>query len=187
MSGRASSASTPPIEPLIGTAKLGPVLWQLPERFQRDDQRLARCATHAARRTSLLRVSPPELVRRRRLRAAARASRGARDRRPSTATLSDPRADHKLDLRANALRARGRRQLLRGRARGLAASTRAVADERRGVRLFQQRLGGVRGTQRTPAARATDVSGTRVLRPSSVRARLGASLRADRIRPPRGG
>jgi len=29
------------IEPLIGTPKLGPVLWQLPERFERDDERLA--------------------------------------------------------------------------------------------------------------------------------------------------
>jgi uncharacterized protein YecE (DUF72 family) len=29
------------IEPLVGTPKLGPVLWQLPERFERDDERLA--------------------------------------------------------------------------------------------------------------------------------------------------
>jgi uncharacterized protein YecE (DUF72 family) len=29
------------IEPLIGSPKLGPVLWQLPERFQRDVPRLA--------------------------------------------------------------------------------------------------------------------------------------------------
>jgi uncharacterized protein YecE (DUF72 family) len=29
------------IEPLIGTRKLGPVLWQLPENFHRDDERLA--------------------------------------------------------------------------------------------------------------------------------------------------
>jgi uncharacterized protein YecE (DUF72 family) len=29
------------IEPLVGTAKLGPVLWQLPESFRRDDERLA--------------------------------------------------------------------------------------------------------------------------------------------------
>jgi uncharacterized protein YecE (DUF72 family) len=29
------------IEPLVGTTKLGPVLWQLPERFVRDDDRLA--------------------------------------------------------------------------------------------------------------------------------------------------
>ncbi len=30
------------IEPLVEAGKLGPVLWQLPERFRRDDYRLAR-------------------------------------------------------------------------------------------------------------------------------------------------
>jgi uncharacterized protein YecE (DUF72 family) len=29
------------IEPLVGTPKLGPVVWQLPENFHRDDDRLA--------------------------------------------------------------------------------------------------------------------------------------------------
>ena len=29
------------LEPLVGTPKLGPVLWQLPENFHRDDDRLA--------------------------------------------------------------------------------------------------------------------------------------------------
>jgi uncharacterized protein YecE (DUF72 family) len=29
------------IEPLVGTPRLGPVLWQLPENFHRDDDRLA--------------------------------------------------------------------------------------------------------------------------------------------------
>jgi uncharacterized protein YecE (DUF72 family) len=29
------------IEPLVGSPKLGPVLWQLPENFRRDDERLA--------------------------------------------------------------------------------------------------------------------------------------------------
>ena len=29
------------IDPLVGTPKLGPVLWQLPENFHRDDERLA--------------------------------------------------------------------------------------------------------------------------------------------------
>jgi uncharacterized protein YecE (DUF72 family) len=37
------------IEPLVGTPKLGPVLWQLPGTFQRDDERLA----------SALRALPP--------------------------------------------------------------------------------------------------------------------------------
>jgi uncharacterized protein YecE (DUF72 family) len=29
------------IQPLVGTPKLGPILWQLPENFRRDDERLA--------------------------------------------------------------------------------------------------------------------------------------------------
>jgi uncharacterized protein YecE (DUF72 family) len=29
------------IEPLVGTPKLGPIVWQLPPNFQRDDERLA--------------------------------------------------------------------------------------------------------------------------------------------------
>ena len=29
------------VDPLVGTPKLGPVLWQLPPNFQRDDERLA--------------------------------------------------------------------------------------------------------------------------------------------------
>jgi uncharacterized protein YecE (DUF72 family) len=30
------------IEPLVGSPKLGPILWQLPSNFKRDDERLAR-------------------------------------------------------------------------------------------------------------------------------------------------
>ena len=33
------------VEPLLGTPKLGPVLWQLPENFHRDDERLANALT----------------------------------------------------------------------------------------------------------------------------------------------
>jgi uncharacterized protein YecE (DUF72 family) len=33
------------VEPLVGTPKLGPVLWQLPESFHRDDERLAAALT----------------------------------------------------------------------------------------------------------------------------------------------
>ncbi|MDX6675250.1 MAG: hypothetical protein QOH11_2668, partial [Solirubrobacteraceae bacterium] len=29
------------IEPLVGTPKLGPIVWQLPANFHRDDERLA--------------------------------------------------------------------------------------------------------------------------------------------------
>ena len=51
------------IEPLIEHRRLGPVLWQLPANFKRDDERLERLAGGAARGDAHDRVSPPELVR----------------------------------------------------------------------------------------------------------------------------
>ncbi len=38
-----------PLEPLIEAGRLGPVLWQLPENFHRDDERLARWLRAPAR------------------------------------------------------------------------------------------------------------------------------------------
>ena len=60
------------IRPLAGSPKLGPVLWQLPPTFRRDDDRLAAALELPAARTPLLRVPPRELVHGRGLRAAAR-------------------------------------------------------------------------------------------------------------------
>ncbi len=37
------------LEPLLGTAKMGPVLWQLPPNFRRDDDRLAAALEHLPR------------------------------------------------------------------------------------------------------------------------------------------
>ena len=37
------------IEPLVGTPKLGPILWQLPENFHRDDDRLATASREGRR------------------------------------------------------------------------------------------------------------------------------------------
>ena len=65
------------IEPLVEAGKLGPVLWQLPANFHCDLERLRRGARAASRRPALLRVPPPELVQRRRLRGCC-ARRGAR-------------------------------------------------------------------------------------------------------------
>jgi uncharacterized protein YecE (DUF72 family) len=39
--GRGVERFTAPLEPLATAGKLGPVLWQLPETFRRDDERLA--------------------------------------------------------------------------------------------------------------------------------------------------
>ena len=54
-----------PLEPLRRSRRLGPVLWQLPENFERDDDLLGEALGGAAGR-SLLRVPAPELVPRRR-------------------------------------------------------------------------------------------------------------------------
>lgn len=40
--GRGLERFYEPLAPLVEAGKLGPVLWQLPETFQRDDERLAR-------------------------------------------------------------------------------------------------------------------------------------------------
>ena len=37
------------IDPLLCSSKLGPILWQLPPNFQRDDERLAHALTHLPR------------------------------------------------------------------------------------------------------------------------------------------
>lgn len=39
--GRGVQRLYEPLQPLIDAGRLGPVLWQLPERFTRDDERLA--------------------------------------------------------------------------------------------------------------------------------------------------
>ena len=52
-----------PLEPLAESGKLGPVLWQLPGDFQRDDGRLAGLLGAAAAGPSRDRVPPPQLVR----------------------------------------------------------------------------------------------------------------------------
>ena len=137
------------IEPLLATPKMGPLLWQLPANFQRDDERLAQALDVAAALAALHRVPAPELVRARGDRDAARAQGRARDRRPPRAAVSTPRADRRLDLRAHAPRpSRPPRQLLDQRARDLGAADRRLAPARRGVRLLQQRQGGVRDPQR---------------------------------------
>ena len=53
------------------SGKLGPVLWQFPATFHRDDERLASAACGAASGTACVRVPARELVCGGRLRAAA--------------------------------------------------------------------------------------------------------------------
>ena len=55
-----------PLEPLLATPKMGPLLWQLPANFHRDDERLAEALAVLPEAAQLHRVSPSELVRARR-------------------------------------------------------------------------------------------------------------------------
>ena len=102
-----------PLEPLIESGRLGPVLWQLPENFHRDDARL-----HAwlellpqGRHTIEFRHASwfvPEVM------AALRAHQVALTIADHPkAAVSDARGDRAVALRALSLRqARARRQLL---------------------------------------------------------------------------
>ena len=62
------------IEPLADSPKLGPVLWQLPPSFRRDDERLAQALEQLPPGRHCFEFRDDELVRGRGLRAAARAT-----------------------------------------------------------------------------------------------------------------
>ena len=94
---RAATRYFKAIKPLADSSKLGPVLWQLPANFKRDDERLGAALARASGGASLLRVSPPELVRPGGVRAPAAPPSRARDRRRPGAPLPEPRDHHRLD------------------------------------------------------------------------------------------
>ena len=143
------------IEPLVESGKLGPIVWQFPANFKRDDDRLGRRAAAAAARAPLLRVPPRELVHGAGLQAAARPRRRARDRRPPALALPGARADHRLDARPPPPRPpRPARQLLGDGAGRVGPADRRVAPPGRGARLLQQRLGGLRRGERALAQAA---------------------------------
>ena len=85
------------------------------------------------------------------VRAAARASRRARDRRPARgARVPVARADGRLDVRALPLgNARAARQLQRDGAARSGPADRELAGRR--LRVLQQRLGGLRAEERVAA------------------------------------
>ena len=114
------------IEPLVSSPKLGPVLWQLPETFHRDDERLAAAlerlppGRHAFefRHPSWFTGDVYELLR--------GARRRVGDRRHSRAAVPDARAHGAVAVRPVPPRtARPAGQLLRDRAAGLGGTPRA--------------------------------------------------------------
>ena len=137
------------IAPLVESGKLGPVLWQLPENFRRDDDRLAfalerlpsgrHCIEfrHASWFTpevyGLLHTFGVALV------------LGDDPRRPLP--------PHELTADWTYVRLHRGRRGRRGnysetRAARVGGAGRGAAPRRRGPRLLQQRLGGLRGAQR---------------------------------------
>ena len=103
-SAGASTASTPASSRCSTRRRWAPVLWQLPETFRRDDERLAATLERVFSRTALLRVQAPELVRSPRSTSPAGARRSARHRRPSRAALPGARADGGVDVHPLPLR-----------------------------------------------------------------------------------
>ena len=122
------------VEPLVRSPKLGPVLWQLPPTFKRDDDRLRDALEALPPGRHAFEFRHPDLVREAGLRAAARARRRARDRRPARGQgLPDARAHDRLDVRPFPLRLpRSPRQLFSTPSwrNGLSASRAGAATSR---------------------------------------------------------
>ena len=149
------------IEPLVDGGKIGPVLWQLPGNSGATTSGWPAPWGAPVLRPPRLRVSPSELVRRRRVFAASRARRRARDRR------DDPeRPFQTRELTASWTYVRLHRGSTSGQGaegRGkyapheLETWRRRIAAWRlapRGLRVLQQRLGGLRAQERTGSLRA---------------------------------
>ena len=143
------------IGPWPSSSKLGPVLWQLPANFKRDEDRLADALErfppgrhcfefrHESWFTedvfAILRAYGAALV------------FGDHPERPWQPL--ELTTDWTL-IRFHYGAARPARQLLRDRAARVGVAAARRPRRRRGVRLLQQRLGGLRAPQRHPPARA---------------------------------
>ncbi len=142
-----------PLEPLIDAGRLGPVLWQLPENFHRDDERLDAWLEAAAagriRSSSAIRAGS-----RRRCCGASRA-------RGVALAIGDhperPFQSHEATAAWRFVRfhygSRGRGgNYSATELEHLGAADRPVAAARGGVRVFQQRLERLRAGQRARSA-----------------------------------
>ena len=163
------------IAPLLESPKLGPVVWQLPANFHRDDERLgprsSRCRRAATASSSATRAgSRPRCTS-----CCARTASRSYRRRPASGR-ADARADRRLDASCASTTAHAAGAATT-RARSCATWARRIAQlapAGRGLRLLQQRLGGLRAQQRVdPGA----IAGGRV---EGVGA---AASRARRCRP----
>jgi ATP-binding protein involved in chromosome partitioning len=140
------------IRPLVDSPKLGPVLWQLPPGFRRDDARLAEAldllpsGRHAFefRDESWFTEDVYDLLRRHGVALVI----GDTPQRP----LPGARADGRLDVRPLSPRQpRAPIELLGARARAVGTAVRALGATRRGLCVLQQRPERLRGAQRPVA------------------------------------
>ncbi len=140
------------IEPLREAGKLGPVLWQLPERFERDDEVLAGAVASLPAADHCFEFRHPSWF--------VPGVYALLEEHGASLALGDdpPQPAQRLAgwpdrLPATALRIAGAgRQLLRTRARHLAATDRCLAIEAQGFRLPEQRLAGLCAAQRNGAS-----------------------------------
>ena len=151
------------IEPLVESGKLGPIVWQFPANFKRDDDRLGGALPLLPPGRHCFEFRHESWFTEPGLQAAAGSRRRARDRRPPALAVPGARADHGLDARAPPPRPpRPARQLLGDRAGRVGPADRRVAPPGRGLRLLQQRLGGLRRRQRALAQAAAAAVSRRV-------------------------
>ena len=158
------------IAPLVESGKLGPVLWQLPANFHRDDDRLAGALERLPPGRHCFEFRHPSWFCSEvygLLHTFGVALVEADDpRRP----LPAPAADRRLRLHPLPPRpSRPARELLRERAARVGGAAPRTARGGRGVRVLQQRLGGVRGPQRAAICAAS----WRLERPDAVATLVG--------------
>lgn len=139
------------IEPLVDSPKLGPVLWQLPANFHRNDDRLAGALAVLPPGRHCFEFRHPSWF-------ADDVYALLREHEAALVIGDTPQRpfqthEHRgLDVSALPLRPPGQeRELLGVGARGMGAPDRRLAARRRRVRVLQQRLGGVRRPERARA------------------------------------
>ena len=129
--------------------KLGPVLWQLPERFTRDVARLAAALDllprrHGTRSSSATRAGSRTTS----AGAAALARRRARDRRPPAAPVAAVGVDRRTGRSCASTTARAGGAATTATPSCASSPPKVAALHRPTFRLLQQRLGGLRRQQR---------------------------------------
>jgi uncharacterized protein YecE (DUF72 family) len=138
------------IDPFREADKLGPVLWQLPPRFRRDDDRLAQALDVLPPGRHAFEFRDHTWFAEEGIRASPDPRRGARRRRPRAARSVAVGRDSRLVVPPVPPRPGASRRVRAGRASHVGEADRRGAGRR--VRVLQQRLGGLRSRERQDAS-----------------------------------